>query len=221
MEVIASEGRGDTRFLRWAVVLAVLAHVAIFVVHWPSFARASVEKEEPELIAYELQPIQYERPTPPPRRMIEVPNDGSIIVPGPPPEAPATLFRETRPAEFDFPVDLPFDPEGVEPPPAPEPQGPLVWDPLRMTAPVKVSAPIPVYPPLALEAAYESVVILECIIDTRGEVRVARVLRGGGLGLTEASVAAVEQWRFEPATLDGKPVDVIYVLTVRFNPRRV
>ena len=37
------------------------------------------------------------------------------------------------------------------------------------------------------------------------------------LGLTEAAVAAVGDWRFEPATLDGEPVAVYYIVSVSFS----
>jgi TonB family protein len=39
------------------------------------------------------------------------------------------------------------------------------------------------------------------------------------LGLSESAVAAVERWRFEPATLHGQPVKVYLSLTVKFNLR--
>jgi len=44
-----------------------------------------------------------------------------------------------------------------------------------------------------------------------------KVLRGLPLGLTETAVDAVNKWRFEASTLNGKPVEVLYILTVRFN----
>ncbi|MFL6237074.1 MAG: TonB family protein [Thermoanaerobaculia bacterium] len=60
-------------------------------------------------------------------------------------------------------------------------------------------------------------VILETIIDTQGRVQSTRVLKGQPWGLTESAVQAVRQWIFSPATLDGAPVRVCYVLTVSFR----
>jgi outer membrane biosynthesis protein TonB len=37
------------------------------------------------------------------------------------------------------------------------------------------------------------------------------------LGLTEAAQDAVRKWKFKASTLNGKPVEVLYILTVRFN----
>jgi protein TonB len=82
--------------------------------------------------------------------------------------------------------------------------------------PTRLFAPSPVYPRAALAARLEGVVVLECTIDCAGRVADVTVLRPAPLGLTEAAVEAVRQWRFEPSTVDGEPVEVLYVLTVRF-----
>jgi protein TonB len=37
------------------------------------------------------------------------------------------------------------------------------------------------------------------------------------MGLDQAAVEAVRTWRFRPATLNGRPVDVYYNLTVNFR----
>ena len=60
-------------------------------------------------------------------------------------------------------------------------------------------------------------VIIETIIDDAGCVRSLRVLQGLSHGLTESALNAVRQWVFTPATLEGKPVKVYYVLTVNYS----
>ena len=37
-------------------------------------------------------------------------------------------------------------------------------------------------------------------------------------GLTEAAVAALSRWKFEPARLHGQPVEVYYNVTISFSP---
>jgi TonB family protein len=64
---------------------------------------------------------------------------------------------------------------------------------------------------------FSGTVILETIIDKTGKVTNVRVLRGQPMGLNESAMDAVKQWTFKPATLDGKPVRVFYVLTVNFE----
>ena len=44
-----------------------------------------------------------------------------------------------------------------------------------------------------------------------------KVLKGLPMGLDQAAAEAVKKWRFKPATLNGKPVDVYYNLTVNFT----
>ena len=43
------------------------------------------------------------------------------------------------------------------------------------------------------------------------------MLKGLSHGLDQAAVDAIRQWTFEPATIDGKPVPVIFNLTIRFK----
>ncbi len=64
---------------------------------------------------------------------------------------------------------------------------------------------------------FSGTVIVEATIDTEGMVRKVRVLKGLPMGLTECAVNSVKAWTFKPATLDGKPVKVFYVLTVNFQ----
>ena len=87
----------------------------------------------------------------------------------------------------------------------------------NITQPVKIFAPNPQYTEEARQARIQGVVIVQAIIDCRGVVTDVNVLQGLPLGLTEAAVAAIIQWRFEPATVDGRPVSVFFNLTVNFR----
>ena len=86
-----------------------------------------------------------------------------------------------------------------------------------MRAPVKVFAPSPTYTELARRSRIEGIVVLRAVIDARGTVVSAEILRGLPMGLSEAALDAVRQWRYEPATLRGRPVAVTFTLTVRFE----
>ena len=59
------------------------------------------------------------------------------------------------------------------------------------------------------------VVIVEVTIDVDGTVKDARVLRSIPM-LDAAALEAVRQWRYEPTTIDGKPVPVIMTVPVTF-----
>ena len=74
----------------------------------------------------------------------------------------------------------------------------------------------PVYPPDALAARIEGIVIIEAVIDVNGAVKELKVLRSQPL-LETAAVDAVRQWLFTPTLLNGVPVEVIMTLTVNFT----
>ena len=59
--------------------------------------------------------------------------------------------------------------------------------------------------------------IVQAVIDKQGNVVDAKVLKGLPMGLDQEALRAIRQWKFEPATLNGKPVDVYYNLTVNFT----
>jgi protein TonB len=75
----------------------------------------------------------------------------------------------------------------------------------------------PRYSPEARQNRVSGTVILESVIDQEGCVRKTRVLKGQPYGLNEEAVAALRNWVFEPAKLNGEPVKVYYVLTVNFK----
>ena len=74
----------------------------------------------------------------------------------------------------------------------------------------------PAYPQLAQASHVEGLVVIEAIIDARGIVQSARVLRSVPL-LDQAALDAVRQWRYTPALLNGVPVPVIMTVTVNFT----
>jgi protein TonB len=74
----------------------------------------------------------------------------------------------------------------------------------------------PIYPDLALNARVEGTVILEAIIDEDGNVSSVKVLSAPRL-LDKAAVAAVEQWRYSPVMLNGRPVRCILTVVVTFK----
>ena len=77
-----------------------------------------------------------------------------------------------------------------------------------------------VYTPAAKEARIEGTVILRVLVGRTGEVEGVEILKGLPKGLSAAAVAAIRQWRFEPATVDGKPVPARATLTVNFSLSR-
>jgi periplasmic protein TonB len=56
-------------------------------------------------------------------------------------------------------------------------------------------------------------------IDESGNVTDVRVERSGNPEMDAAIVAALQKWRYKPATRDGKPIAVYYTQAFRFHPR--
>jgi protein TonB len=111
-------------------------------------------------------------------------------------------------------------PSGVSPPPVVVAADPPPRVPLRvggaLNPPRKIVDVLPVYPPIALAARKEGVVILEAVIGEDGRVTDVKVLRSEPL-LDQAAIGAVRGWRFTPTTLGGVPVPVVMTVTVEFR----
>jgi TonB family protein len=105
----------------------------------------------------------------------------------------------------------------VDPPPPPPPPP---EEPVRVgqgiAEPAKLRHVPPVYPPEAIQARIQGVVILECTIGAEGNVVRVDVLRGVEL-LNEPAIEAVKQWRYSPTLLNGVPVPVKMTVTVNFK----
>ena len=67
------------------------------------------------------------------------------------------------------------------------------------------------------KARLQGIVILEAIITKDGNVESVRVLRGINPLLDNAAMRAVQQWKYKPATFNGRPVPVYLTVTVTFK----
>jgi periplasmic protein TonB len=94
-------------------------------------------------------------------------------------------------------------------------------EPLRVGGDVKapqlVNRVEPSYPEAARKARMEGVVILEAIITANGNVEEVKVLKSVNPLLDAAATRAVQQWKYRPATLNGRAVRVYLTVTVTFN----
>jgi len=77
----------------------------------------------------------------------------------------------------------------------------------------------PTYPRLAVITRTQGAVILEAVITREGTIDKSRlrVLTTASPLLTPAAIEAVEQWRYRPTLLSGKPVEVLTTITVNFT----
>jgi periplasmic protein TonB len=101
-----------------------------------------------------------------------------------------------------------------EPPPPPPP--PADRQPIRIGGNIQAPALLhrvnPVYPPIAVSARLQGIVILEALVDRDGNVADVKVLRSAGAVLDTQAQIALKKWRYSPLVLNG--VRERFVLTV-------
>lgn len=104
------------------------------------------------------------------------------------------------------------------PPPAPPPAAPR--PPVRtggqVQAPALMKRVPPVYPPSAVRAKVEGVVILEATVGRDGRVEDVAILRSVPL-LDRAAMDAVRQWEYAPLLLNGEAERFLLTVTVNFS----
>jgi TonB family protein len=77
----------------------------------------------------------------------------------------------------------------------------------------------PEYPEAARKAGISGNVVLEAIIDPDGVVLDVKVVShpDEGEDLAQAAAKALRQWRYQPAQLDGQPVESSFTVVVKFS----
>jgi TonB family protein len=106
----------------------------------------------------------------------------------------------------------------VEPdPPGEGPNAVRSREATGLTEPRLVEQVHPEYPEAARQARTSGVVVLDAVVATDGQVVDVRVIDSPAPSLAAAAMAAVRQWRFEPARRpNGEPVKVLYAITIKF-----
>jgi TonB family protein len=84
--------------------------------------------------------------------------------------------------------------------------------------PVKVFWPKPTFP--RDEKRLRGQVVLQSILGSDGAISRVRVDKSLHPAYDEECMAALRQWRFEPARMGGRAVNVYFRLTVNFIPRQ-
>ena len=82
-----------------------------------------------------------------------------------------------------------------------------------------ISSVPPAYPALAKAQHVSGGVTIDALLDASGRVTKMKVLSGPRL-LEQAAMEALRQWKYEPATLDGKAVPMHLTVTIQFRLQR-
>lgn len=206
--------RTDREPLKVATIFAIIFHVIVLWVVVPEMGGTTTEDSTDDAVVVK----RFKPPDPPkeqPKRQRR--QARSVPIPDPTPDDPEPV---QEPIDFDDYYDdynptVGFD---IGLPDEAPPTGPL-----RVGGNVKPPEIIrrvePKYNDVARSANIEGVVILEAVIGADGKVHDVKVLRSLRF-LDEEAIKAVRQWEFKPATLNERPVDVFFVLTVNFQLKR-
>lgn len=174
-------------------------------------------------------------PPPPPRKPVLVKQVDKTPAAPPPPDtptlgidldssAPGGELAVNQGTTLDTPdpgnsmkKDLPPPPEPTPPTPPPRPK---VFPSFEVTQlPRSKNKVQPEVPDAFRRAQREALVVIEVVIDVRGKVVDARVLRHAEFGLDAAALAAAKATEFEPALIGAQPVSVRYQIPYRFKVR--
>lgn len=113
-----------------------------------------------------------------------------------------------------WPADIPLTTQPVA----------LTTQPVRIASGVVVGRLIkkvaPTYPEEARSWGQAGSVVLSALIAEDGTMKELYISQPAGLGLDEAAIEAVRQWRYKPYTLQGQPVQVETQITINFTMGR-
>jgi protein TonB len=85
-----------------------------------------------------------------------------------------------------------------------------------MSLPRLLEGPEPVYPRAAREARVEGTLLAKCVITTEGALRGCRIIKSLPF-LDEPVIEALAHRRYAPVMFQGRPVNVEYVIPLRFE----
>lgn len=86
-----------------------------------------------------------------------------------------------------------------------------------LSPPRVIFHPDPIFSPEARQSKYQGTVMLSAIVAADGSVQSACAMHSLGYGLDKQAVDAVRRWKFEPATLEGKPMAAEIMIEVDFH----
>jgi len=87
---------------------------------------------------------------------------------------------------------------------------------MNPTPAVLVKKRAPEYPENARQQRIQGLVALDARIGADGVVKIGKVVVSASPELNQSSINALQEWRYEPATCNGKPVEVETILEVKY-----
>jgi TonB family protein len=156
------------------------------------------------------------------RSFVPPPASSAVAAPSLASELPS-IDRVAAPpiAVQGMPAHLPTASAPPPPPPAPKTVE-AVAKPAPVGGKVELSkllrAPAPQLPEVARQLGIRGEVKLEITISTDGSVKSVRAISGHAV-LVQAAKQAVQKWQYQPAKLDGIPIESHSIASIRFEAR--
>ena len=148
------------------------------------------------------------KPAPEPRRA------APTKVPKPAPE-PAPAAAPAAPVVVATPTPNPASEAPVAPP---APPAPPVHTGASIPASYAATNRPPVQPPRSIRNGEEGTVMLRVQVRADGSAGEVQIAQSSGFPmLDDAAKSAVQNWRFHPATLDGKPITEWFRVPINFK----
>lgn len=233
----------DRKPIRTATVIAILFHILIFLIVFPTGAR-QILFQPPEL-------IQIKRIAGPPAGGSDVraappkvvtapkPTPTFIPIPDPTPDAPEPVRTERLEATTIVQqISENINIGDITAPPGPPGAGSGLGQGVGnstgsagggdgifavgggVTDPVLLVETRPSYTDEAIKAKVQGIVLLQGVVRKNGIVDSLKVVRSLGYGLDDRAIQEIgTKWRFKPGTLNGRPVDVYATIEVTFTLR--
>ncbi len=200
-------------FAQAGLIVSLLLLILAFNVNLRGDDSFEIVMPEQEVVQMEeiQQTKQIQKPPPPPRPPVpvEVPDDE--ILEDDELDLDASL-------DIDEVMDLPPPPPPAEDEEEAEPEIFVIVE----TMPDLIGGLAAIqkkinYPPIAKKAGVEGRVIVQFVVDEKGDVVDPVVVRGIGAGCDEEAIRAVSQAKFTPGKQRGKPVKVKMSLPITFK----
>ena len=219
-----------------ALVLALALHAALIaLVVSGALEKPQLQIEPPTLVIQLLTPTpvapalpEPPRPEPPkpkppkPEPPKPTPQRPEPPKPEPLPEKPAQVAPAPAPAPVVPSPPAPATPAApvVPPAPAPAPPKPVARTEVSISASYAASNRKPEYPKMSQRLNEQGTVVLTVLVKSDGSAGDVEVKSSTGFPrLDRAAMDAVRSWHFNPATVDGKPVDKTYEVPITFKPQ--
>ncbi len=222
-----------------ALVLAIALHAALIALVVSGVLEKPQPRIEPPTLVIQLLTPTPVAPTPEPSKP-EPPKPEPPKPKPPKPEPPNPVPPRPEPPK---PEPAPEKPAQVAPAPAPAPVAPPPPAPAALAVPppptpasappkavarteVSISASYaasnrkPEYPKMSQRLNEQGTVVLTVLVKSDGSAGDVEVKSSTGFPrLDRAAMEAVRSWHFNPATIDGKPIDKTYEVPITFKPQ--